>query len=164
MKIYLSVALLFGLVSCFDSNHRTVTGLEGKSLPAFSLTLADSVSAFNTASIPVGKPFVLFCYQPHCPFCRAQTEEIVKNIRELKDIKIYMISSWPYSDVQKFVREYKLDQYANIRVVQDPQGDLNAYFQPKGVPFLAFYDSNKNLKSAFLGKQLVDALKSNIEN
>jgi len=163
MKRYLSFFILVALSGCFGDHEKIVTGLEGKLLPPIGLTLIDSVSAFNTSSIPAGRPFILFYYQPHCPFCRQQTEAIVKNIDKLKNVNIYMVSSWPYNDVQEYVKRYHLGRYQNIIVIQDRQKNLDAYFQPKGVPFLAFYDSQRRLKRAFLGAQDVDVLRENVE-
>jgi thioredoxin-related protein len=164
MKKYLPLFLLTSLSGCFYDRHKIVTGLEGKVLPAINLTLTDSVSAFNTNAIPAGRPFIIFYYEPHCPFCEEQTKSITKNIDELKNINIYMVSYNAYGDVEEFVKRYKLKQYQNIVVIQDRNKNLNSYFQPVGMPFLAFYDSQRRLKKAFLGAQNIDVLKDNIEN
>jgi len=163
MKKWHSCFLLLALSGCFENQSRVVTGLEGKFLPAINLTLIDSLSTFSTSNIAAGRPFILFCYEPNCPFCREQTESIIKNIDKLKNVDIYMVSSWAYKEVQEFVQRYHLSRYQNIIVIQDPQKNLDAYFQPRGLPFLAFYDSQKRLKRAFLGAQDIDVLKNNVE-
>jgi len=156
------IPFILTILLCSCHRDRIKTGLEGKLLPSFSLTLADSVTTFNTDKIAEGKSFVIFYYQPYCPYCRAQTEEIIKNINKFNRSDIYMISSWPYQDVQKFAAHYNLSKYPNITVISDRKNELKTYFQSTGVPFLAFYDKQRKLKEADLGKQDIDILESNL--
>lgn len=128
------------------------TGLEGKMLPSFNLLLADSVTTFNTANLPKNKPIVLFFFSPTCPYCRAQTEEIVKNIQSLKGVEFCILTFAPYSEFKSFYTEYKLDKYKNIIAGVDYANFFPDYFKAQSVPYTVFYNNKKQLKQVMLGK------------
>src|SRR5258707_14125806 len=153
MKKYLAILPLLFFISCSWHRGRIVTGLEGKSLPEFNLTLADSVTPFSTKSIPAGKPFLVLYYRPNCTFCQAQTTDIVKHIKNLDGLTIYMVSASSSKEIQGFVEKFNLSRYTGIKIIEDAKSQMSGYFQPDGVPFLAFYDAKGRLKEARLGKQ-----------
>jgi peroxiredoxin len=164
MKACIIILTAFFFMSCSSNRGKVATGLEGKSLPEFQLALADSTTPFSTASIPSGKPFLILWYQPYCPFCQAQMADIVNNIKNMNNLTIYMVSSSPKKDVQDFVDKYKLLKYTGIKIVADGKSQIGGYFQPKGVPFFAFYGANRKLKEARIGKQDIGVLIDNAEN
>jgi peroxiredoxin len=140
------------------------SGLEGQPLPDFDLTLKDSTVSFHTASITTGKPFILLLYQPHCPYCRLQTADLIKNITDLKDIPIYFITSYPYSSIRRFSNNYHLDRYPNIIIARDSNDQVLTYFNQSPVPYMAFYDSQKRLKKVLVGKNDFNLIKKSIPN
>lgn len=128
------------------------TGLEGKPLPAFNILLPDSLTYFNTANIPTGKPIVLFNFNPDCPYCRAQMTEIIDDMNKLKDMQFYLVTTYPISEMRRFYNEYKLDQYPNIVVGRDTADFVVNYFEAPYVPYTAVFGKDKKLKKAFEGK------------
>ncbi len=149
---YLSLTIIIAIFSGCYSTEPEKTGLEGKIMPSFKLLLEDSITYVDTKNIPIGKPVVLFYYGPHCPYSRSQMDEIVEEIRTLKNIHFYVFTSAPFSEMKKFNRYYKLNQYANITTGFDGIHFFSDYFKVTGVPYLALYDKNKKLKKAFEGK------------
>jgi protein-disulfide isomerase len=133
---------------------------EGTLLPSFNILLTDSNSKFNADSIPVGKPIVLFFFSPACPYCRAQTEEIVQNMPSFENAKIYIITNFPFPDLMKYYNRYQLKNYRNITVGQDYTSYFIHYFKPSGVPYMAVYTKNKQLKQTFTGRVSIDKIKS----
>jgi len=131
-------------------NHKT--GLEGKPLPQFNVVLMDSVTNFNTKDIPQGNPVVLYLFSPYCPYCKAQTKELIENISSLKGIHFYMFSSFPYSDVKQYYMDSHLNKYANITVALDTALFYKNYIKATGMPYFAIYDKNKHLKQTWLGR------------
>lgn len=137
-----------------DTRYRiatAVTGHEGETMPDISLLLQDGVTYINIASIPLGKPTVLFYFGPDCPYCQSEVQEIIQNINELRDIHFFLIS--PYSQVQirKFYERYKLNRYQNIVVGMDYKYKFADYFKTQTIPYLAIYSKKKVLRASFLG-------------
>src|SRR6185312_9561622 len=132
------------------------TGMEGRLLPSFDILLPDSVTHFNTAKIPTGKPFIVFGFQPSCTHCQAETRAIIENMQQLKNIHIYYVTPYPFSQMKAFYKYFKLAQYPNVTIGTDPLGTFFIYFQTSHVPYTAVFDSQKRLKKAFISQ--TDAL------
>jgi thiol-disulfide isomerase/thioredoxin len=150
MKIISLLSVLFLMASC-GKTPTFKTGLEGKELPKFSMLLIDSVSQLNTKNIPQGQPVALFYFSPYCPYCRAETSEILESIDKLKGIRIYMITNYPFADMKRYYQEYKIANYPNITMAYDPQYFFINYFKASGVPFMAIYGKDKKLNGAYIG-------------
>jgi thiol-disulfide isomerase/thioredoxin len=152
MKNYLTLPVFAILVMGCFSREPEKTGYEGKSMPTFKLLLADSLTYLSTGNIPVGKPAVLFYFGPDCPYSRAQMEEIIDNIDELKNVRFYIFTTWEFPEMKKFYNHYRLFKYSNITMGVDYLNFFKYYFKTKGVPYLAIYNNQKILQAAFVGK------------
>ena len=151
MKNTLILILVITLAGCFGKEPEK-TGHEGKALPSFKLILQDSTTYFDTKNIPEGKPVVLFLFGPHCPYSRAQMEEILNNMQTLKNIQFYMFTTWSFSDLKKIANYYQLKKYPNIVTGIDYTNFFSHYFAADGVPYMAIYGKDKRLREAFIGK------------
>lgn len=147
---YLFAFAGFLLISCFGKSPEK-TGMEGKSLPDFSLQMPDSTTWIHTKDIKTGQPAVFFLFSVHCPYCKSQLTKITDNATSLKDLPIYMVTSESYVEMKQFYEANKLSQYPNIKVGRDTSAFLGEYLNVKGIPFLALYDKNKRLARAFSG-------------
>lgn len=152
MKLLTFLLLAAFLVGCQKrSNKPITTGLEGKSIPELSLLLTDSITYINTGNIPEGRPVVLFYFSPQCPYCRAQVADIIEDIDVLKDIRFFMVTGFPVSEMKRFFKEYQLEKYPNITIGRDSTEYLAHYFKVPGVPYMAIYGKDKRLRNAFAG-------------
>ncbi|WP_207515014.1 TlpA family protein disulfide reductase [Longitalea luteola] len=159
MKRIFWILLVYAIIGC--NGRRTVikTGLEGTLLPSFSLLYIDSVTYINTSSFPVNKPVVLFYFSPHCPYCRAQTEDFIDNMKSLSDITICMFSNFPLKNIKDYYKHYDLAKYPNIIVGQDYKVYFSKHFNAIGVPYLAIYNREKKLNSVLMGKVNISEIK-----
>ena len=135
------------------------TSMEGQSLPSIDLLLPDSTSFLDVNNVSPGKSIVLFYFGPHCPFCQAQTKEILKHITQLKEIQFYFLTPYPFNDMKNFIRQFQLDNYSNITIGIDYKFFVGTYFKINNVPFLAIYGKDKKLKGAFIGNVKCDQIK-----
>jgi protein-disulfide isomerase len=158
MKTIIFLLSLIAFMACNTRRQPIKTNFDGKPLPAFKLLLTDT-TFMNTGNISAGKPAVLFYFNPNCPYCRAQMEDIVKNISSLKDIRFYIFTTWPFPAMRAFYNHYQLGKYPNISVGVDYTNFFIYNFKPKGTPYLAIYGKSKKLNEAFLGKINIDQLK-----
>lgn len=150
MKCIFFIAIISMLVSC-NSRLPNKTGFEGKALPDFKLLLLDSSTYLNTGSIPTGKPFTVIYIGTHCPYSKAQVEEIVERIKDLKGFSIYIITADSFREMNKLAKHYQLYQYENIVVGVDTKDAFGNFYKITGMPFTALYGKDKLLKKAFSG-------------
>ncbi|WP_185937283.1 TlpA family protein disulfide reductase [Chitinophaga polysaccharea] len=127
------------------------TSKEGHIMPSFNLLLSDSLTTFNTDSIPIGHPIVLFYFSPYCPFCQKEMREIIKNISKLSNIQFYMLTSYSFQEMKLFSNEFDLKKYSNIEIGIDYSSFFGKYFDTAVVPYIAIYGKDKRLKGAFVG-------------
>jgi peroxiredoxin len=149
-QIFLLLAIA-ALTGCFGSDPQK-TGKEGRPMPQLSMLLTDSITILHTSDIPSNKPVVFFYFSPFCPYCKAQTNNIVENIDKLKDIQFYFVTNYPLAAVKHFNEEHKLTKYPNITTALDSANVVGEYFEIVGVPFMAIYGKNKILNKTFMGK------------
>lgn len=158
--------LIFALIifsSCRDENRDPiVTGMENKPLPTFNILLPDSITYFNTANLKVGKKVVLFYYSPSCPYCRAQMREIVNNINRFDGAPICVVTDAEFNAMKDFIKYFRLDKYSNIIAGRDTGYVVGKKYRIMSIPFTAFFDKDKKLRTAYSGwltsKTLVKAL------
>jgi thiol-disulfide isomerase/thioredoxin len=139
------------LAGCFGSEPQK-TGKEGKPMPEFSMLLTDSTTWLNTNKLSTGKPTTFFYFSPFCPYCKAQTKEIIEDMDRLKNINFYFISKFPMPNLKAFQKEYQLAKYPNINIGMDTSTFVMDYFEIAYVPYLAIYNKEKKLNKAFIGK------------
>jgi thiol-disulfide isomerase/thioredoxin len=151
MKKLWILLLLASLSGCFGRDPQ-ITGREGKPLPIFSLQLSDSITYFSTRNIPAGKPAVLFYFGPHCPYCKAQMEEIIAKIDDLQNINFYCITTAPYNEMMEFYKQFSLEEYPNITVGRDYTEFFADYYEAPGYPFMAIYRKDKIMHEAYIGQ------------
>jgi thiol-disulfide isomerase/thioredoxin len=134
------------------------TGLEGKTLPSFNILLQDS-TVLNIGTSSKENPVILYYFNPSCPYCRTQMQEIIDSYEKLRNIQFYVFTTWPYSEMKSFYDRFKLYKYPEIKVGVDMTNFFASYFDAKVVPFLAIYGKDKKLKEVFIGKIDADKMK-----
>lgn len=152
MRIVTLVICLSLFVCCQQQPSLPKTGLEGKVMPYYSVLNSDSASYFNMGTIPAGKPIVVLLFDPYCPYCRAETEDILKDMKSMQDVNFYFLTSSPFNDMQNYYKNFSLNKYKNVTVGIDTGFQFIKYFKIAGVPFTAIYTDKKTLKQTFSGK------------
>lgn len=128
------------------------TGFEGHILPAFELKLADSLTQLNTGDIPTGNPFIMIGFSPYCPHCQGEIRDITRNIRQLGDTHIYLLTTFPMADLQKFYACFQLEKYPTITAGVDSSNHFLSSFHLHMIPFTAIYDGKKRLAQGIAGR------------
>jgi thiol-disulfide isomerase/thioredoxin len=162
MKHIISFSAIIWLLGCYGTAPEK-TGMEGKAIPSFKLLLADSITYVDTKDIREGRPTIFFYYGPHCPYSRAEMEEMIDEMSTLKEMRIYTITYAPFKEMKKFYDYFKLDKYPNITAGLDVKNFFGDYFKIAGVPFTVVYGKDGKMISAYTGKiymkQIRQALK-----
>jgi hypothetical protein len=142
----------WNLFTALSASSTPRTGMEGRLLPSLDLLLPDSVTHFNTANIPIGKPFIVIGFDPFCGHCQGETKDIIKNIQQLKDIPIYYVTPYPFWQMKSFYEHFKLEQYPNITMGMDFRNYFFSQFKSHTVPYTTIFDAQKRLKRVFIGQ------------
>jgi thiol-disulfide isomerase/thioredoxin len=113
-------------------------------IPPFKILLADS-TWYSKANLPAKKPVLIFYFSPDCGHCQLETEELISRLKYLKDLKIVMITSRPYEDMNTFAVHYKINRFPSIKIGTDLQRLVTNFYDVKFTPFSALYDKKGKL-------------------
>jgi hypothetical protein len=160
----LFVSIVWIVLMAFRAPIKTKSGFEGRLLPEFSMLLPDSLTRLNTADIPTGKPFIMVGFSPYCIHCQAEILDIVKHIKRFGDTTIYLVTSYPYSDMKKLYNAYHLAKYLNIVTGVDNKNFFLHYFKATAIPYAAIYDAKKRLKGVIVGQTNADLLSRSLDD
>jgi thiol-disulfide isomerase/thioredoxin len=149
-KKYLLLLLIGFLFAC-NVQDPLETGKEGTPLPDFKIQV-DTAWTYYAHEIQAGNPIVLVYFRTTCPYCRAEIEEILDDIDKLDEYKFYFVSADTLPEIKKFVKQYNLLGYSNVKVGQDVDRFFKTYFKSEGVPYTAIYNKDRKLNAAFFGK------------
>jgi hypothetical protein len=165
-KQFLAVCCILISISCVAQIDSTQPGY--KRFPAFppvKLLLPDSTSYFTKKDLAKKSQVMVMVFNPQCEHCQHEAEGIIQHIEEFKDIQIIMATMMPFDSMMSFRSKYKLDQFSNITVAQDFQYFLSTFYRLSTLPFLAFYNSKKELISTHDGalpvERVLDIFKEN---
>lgn len=155
MKPLLIYCLSFSILlfSCNQDRKPENNGLVGKEIPDFKVLLPDSVTYLNPKSYALsGKPMVVIYFRSDCPYCKAQTKEVVDKIDRLSNINFLFLTESSFGAMKEFIENYHLNSYANVKVGFDVDAFAPKYYEAIAVPYLAIYGKDGKLKESFLGK------------
>jgi thiol-disulfide isomerase/thioredoxin len=127
-------------------------------LPDFEMLSLDSSSIFRAVNIDIGEPLLIFYFRPDCPYCRMETKALLNAYDQWKKCHVYMLAGASLDAIRKYVNEFHLDQYKNITVGKDYQHSFVNAFQSEVIPFIAVYNSHKQLLKIYHGEVQVDKL------
>lgn len=134
-----------------------------KELPKFNLLLSDSLTIFNTANIPMGKTIVMIHFDSECGDCQRETDSLLQNIDQLRDVQIYFLSVEKMENVRLWEDYFHLKKYPNILVGQDTKQAFAKHFQSRSTPLLAIYDKKKILVGVYEGSANIKDLIASIK-
>ena len=97
-------------------------------------------------------------FNPDCDHCKHETEEIIKNIDQLKNIQIVMATMMTFDAMKSFYEKYDLKRFDNIRVGKDISYMLPTFYSIRFMPYLAMYDKKGNLLTTFEGAMKIEDL------
>jgi len=90
-------------------------------------------------------------FNPQCNHCQHETEELIRNKEDFKKIQIVMATTMSFDSLRAFSKKYELEKYDNIVVGRDIHHFLPSFFMINNLPYLAFYNKEKQLISVFEG-------------
>lgn len=165
LKKYLILSLLSIFTIGLFAQNKNPNDYVNKfvSLPYISVHTVPDSSIFSTKKLPKNTPFLLMFFSPDCDHCHQQTKELIAYKKELKGVKILLLSVAPYQEIKKFYKEFGLASVSNIKVGQDVNFKLGITYKVSTYPSIFLYDRRAILAKAFVGNigvpAILDALK-----
>jgi thiol-disulfide isomerase/thioredoxin len=118
-------------------------------MPPFTILLTNG-NSFSYKDLLPEKPVMLIYFAPDCEHCREFIKKLADNMNGFKQIQITLISYLPLPALQKFNKEFKLDQFPNIKIGTEGNSFLvPAYFKIVKFPFTALYNKAGKLMGIF---------------
>ncbi len=127
-----------------------------KTLPQFSFVTLDN-EIFSSTDIKSG-PLLIVRFHPECEHCHYEISEIIKNITDLPDGLILLISDAPSDSIRKFMEHFSESRLTGIVSLADPSSEFGTIFGSDIVPSNYIYDRDLKLVKIFYGEVKPDVL------
>ena len=127
-------------------------------IPPFHLLKLDSATYLTKDDIKKHHRTIVMFFSPDCDHCKHQTESILADFKEFKDIEIVMATYQPFGELKEFNTHYRLFEHPNIKMGRDEKFFLAPFYKIRNLPYLALYDKKGDLVTTFEGTQKVATL------
>ena len=132
--------------------------LKYPTIPPFHLLKLDSSTYLTKDDIKKHRRTLVMFFSPDCDHCKHQTESILGDFSDFKDVEIVMATYQPFSEMKEFYAHYHLSDHPNIKIGRDEKFFLAPFYKIRNLPYLALYDKKGNLITTFEGTQKVETL------
>ena len=141
-----------------DTSNASAPYMRFPTIPPFHLLKLDSTTYLTKDSIRKNRKTIVMYFSPTCEHCKHQTEAILADFKEFRDIEIVMATYMPFDEMKEFDEHYKIYEHPNIKIGRDEKFVLPSFYRIKNLPYLALYDRRGNLITTFEGTQKTDIL------
>jgi thioredoxin-related protein len=124
-------------------------------VPPLKILKVDSLTYFTKDNLKKNKPSIIIVFNPGCEHCKHETEEIIKNINDFKNMQIVMTTPQSFTEMKGFYKEYNLAKYPNIIVGRDEHFTMPSFYAIRSLPFIAFYNKKQKLISVHEGSMSI---------
>ena len=138
------------LTACSPSQEKKPAGQPAENdLPDMSITLLDG-TLLKTKGLP-GKT-VLVLFQTDCDHCQREATDIERNILGFSTSTLYFITSSSITEIEKFARDYKLNEHKNVHFASTSTENILNNFGPIETPSIYVYSKEHRLVKSFNGE------------
>lgn len=142
-----SLLLLFAVcLLCFTNVNAQV---KRTGIPHFRIGRTDR-TYFDDGKLKKGKRVLFIYFLPDCDDCRQFTTVLLKNLADLHDLQIVMITNSNLDMLTRFEHDFNLKNYRNIIAgTESYTGLFQNQFHIESFPFAAAYDKSGKLIRVF---------------
>jgi thiol-disulfide isomerase/thioredoxin len=127
-------------------------------IPPFRLLKLDSSSYLTKEDVKKGRRTIIMFFSPDCEHCKHQTENILADFKDFKDIQIVMATYQPFEEMKEFNAHYRMFEHPNVMMGRDEKFFLPPFYKIRNLPYLALYDKKGNLVTTFEGTQKTETI------
>lgn len=153
--LFLSVFFCMAAMAQRNDTEQPVY-LRFPTVPAFTIYKAPDSTTYTRDKIRKNRPVVFFVFSPDCGHCNTETEKILKNIDQFKNVEIVMVTYLPFQDMMGYYKKHNLGRYSNITVGRDASFFFPTFFNVKFFPSFYIYDKKWNFKKFLEGEVGID--------
>lgn len=95
---------------------------------------------------------ILVMFQPDCDHCQREAEQIRENLKAFKAYSLYFVSSASMQEIEKFSKDYGLNEPENVFFGYTPVQSVLNNFGPIQAPSMYIYSKNGTLVQALNGE------------
>jgi thiol-disulfide isomerase/thioredoxin len=157
LKVTLRLLIVSTLIFSFsevqsqDSNAR-------KKIPPFRIEQVSGDSLFPK-DLKKNMPSMIVYFDPTCEHCQAFTRSLLEKIKSFKNTQIVYITYAPISEVEKFKKDFSLDQYSNFKIGTEGYSFVvQKFYSIMKFPFIALYNKKGSLITFYRDQPTVDVL------
>jgi thiol-disulfide isomerase/thioredoxin len=123
-------------------------------IPPFKLLKVDSTGYYSKEDLKKNKYTLIMFFSPTCDHCKHQTQDILSDNQDFKDVEIVMATYQPFEEMKEFYSYYRIADHPNIKLGRDEKYTLPSFYKNmQSLPYLALYDKKGNLITTFQGNQ-----------
>ena len=141
-----------------DTANASAPFMRFPTIPPFKILKLDSATYFTKDDLHKNRKTIIMFFSPECEHCKHQTESILADFKDFKDIEIVMATYMPFETMKEFDQHYRIYEHPNIKIGRDEKFFLPPFYRIKNLPYLALYDKKGNLITTFEGTQKTDVL------
>jgi len=101
---------------------------------------------------------ILVLYFPDCDHCQREALEISNRLQAFGNYDLWFLTTDPFSKVDKFATDYKLNNQPNVHFAQITFEDVASQFGGIATPSVYIYSASKKLVKAINGETPVDQI------
>lgn len=152
-RYYWLVVICLALYPFIPVQSQVKTGI-----PPFNILLTNN-KYLKAADLTKNMPLMLVYFDPDCDHCKEFTGSFISHINDLKQTQIVMISFTPVAAIKKFETEFKLGQYANIKLgTEGLTFVVQRYYNIQKFPFIAIFNKKGVVISTYYKVPAIDEL------
>jgi hypothetical protein len=155
-RLLILLPLIFILSQCNKPEKKEpVVRKEINELPYLTFNNLDGTNA-TTRDLPGASILILF--NADCDHCQREAKSIQEKLNSFKGYTLQFIASDPVEIIQKFSRDYQLDNQPNVRFGRAEGVDVYTNFGSIPTPSIYIYSKEKRFVKSFLGETPVDEI------
>jgi thiol-disulfide isomerase/thioredoxin len=147
---------IFLLTDCTKPEKKEpVVKKEINELPYLAFKNLDG-SAATTRDLPPASILILF--NTDCDHCQREAKSIYENLESFKEYTLLFIASDQSDTIEKFAKEYQLDNQPNIRFGKADGADVYMNFGSIPTPAIYVYSKERRFVKSFMGETPVEQI------
>ena len=121
----------------------------GAAIPKINLRNIVDSTPFTNAHLEKNKKTIFIYFGPDCGHCINFTKKLTDSIDLLKNTKIVMVSSSPFSQIRKFYEEHKIADFPTISMARDAEYFFITYYNVRQFPAALIYNAKGKYVKGF---------------
>lgn len=141
--------LLLLTIICLMTFFFSEAMAQSDKLPPFRIIQTNG-KVFKAEYLPFKKPIVIIYFSPDCEDCLEFMDSFFKKIKDFNKASVVLITFMPREYLIKFSTKYGIKGRGNIYIgTEGSSYFVRDYFKMDGIPFIALYDKDGNVKSTY---------------